>query len=71
MSTEDGSNKNNIDGNGTDKNSIDKEKTQKCNTNVYCPKFNHQFFCYFLFRNTVFLVFTLNIIYGRFLLYIL
>ncbi len=26
MSTEDGSNKNNIDGNGTDKNSIDKEK---------------------------------------------
>ena len=28
MSTEDGSNKNNIDGNGTDKNSIDKEKTQ-------------------------------------------
>ena len=48
-----------------------KEKTQKCNTNVYCPKFNHQFFCYFLFRNTVFLVFTLNIIYGRFLLYIL
>ena len=29
MSTEDGSNKNNIDGNGTDKNSIDKEKTQE------------------------------------------
>ncbi len=29
MSTEDGSNKNNIDGNGTDKNSIDKEKKHR------------------------------------------
>ncbi len=34
MSTEDGSNKNNIDGNGTDKNSIDKRK----NTGIFCIK---------------------------------